>query len=163
MNAQDAIRSTMNMSSMVLSSYLGDLDDADLMSRPAEGCNTIAWQLGHLISAECQLLESIKPGSAAALPEEFAERHSKETIGEDDPGKFCTKQEYLDLFEKVHAATEAALSEMSESDLDQPSPEHFRERFPTVGDVCVLIACHGLMHAGQLVPVRRSLGKPIVI
>lgn len=163
MNVKDAIRATMDMSSAVLGRYLEDLSDADLMLRPSAGCNHLAWQLGHLISSESSLLNMVAPGADAELPEGFAARHSKEAIGDDDPSHFCSKQEYLDLFEKVHAATFAALEKLSEADLDQPAPEHFRSMFPTVGHVFVLMASHGLMHAGQFVPVRRSLGKPVVI
>ncbi len=163
MNAQDAIRTTLETSSMILNSYLGDMSDADLMCRPGKGCNHIAWQLGHLISSECNLLESIQPGAAAELPEGFAEKHSKETCGEDDPSKFCSKDEYLELFEKVHAATLDALQKTSAEDLDAESPEKFRQMFPTVGNIYVLIATHGMMHAGQLVPVRRELNKPVLI
>ena len=163
MNANGAIRAAMNISSAIVNSYLGDLDDADLLTRPGEGCNHLAWQLGHLISAECDLLESICPGTAASLPEGFKEKHSKEMVGEDDPAKFCSKEEYLELMQRVRTASTAALDKLSEADLDQPAPEHFREMFPTVGDVFMLIATHGLMHAGQFVPVRRTLGKPVVI
>lgn len=163
MNAQDAIRTTLETSSMILNSYLGDFSDADLMCRPGKGCNHIAWQLGHLLSSECHLLEAIQPGAAAELPAGFAEKHSKETCGDDDASNFCTKAEYLDLFEKVHAATLVALQKTSAEGLDAESPEQFREMFPTVGNIYVLIASHGMMHAGQLVPVRRNLGKPVVI
>jgi hypothetical protein len=163
MNAQDAIRATLSTSSVVLNKYLGDLDDADLMNRPGEGCNHIAWQLGHLIAAENQLLESIVPGSGVELPAGFAEKHSKATSADDNPENFGTKQEYLDLFEKVHEATFKVIARMSDADLDQPAPESFRSMFPTVGHMLVLIATHGLMHAGQFVPVRRRLGKPVVI
>ena len=68
MNVKDAIRSSANLSSMVLKTYISDLDDADLMRRPGEGCNHLAWQLGHLISSEVQLLESVAPGQAIDLP-----------------------------------------------------------------------------------------------
>ena len=51
MNAKDAIRSSGNLSTMVLKTYISDLDDADLMRRPGEGCNHLAWQLGHLIAS----------------------------------------------------------------------------------------------------------------
>ncbi|NOY43573.1 MAG: DinB family protein [Planctomycetes bacterium] len=163
MNANDAIQSAMDVSSMVLTSYLGDLSDADLMTRPCEGCNHLAWQLGHLIASECSLLEAICPGAAVSLPEGFAEKHSKETAGENDPSKFCTKEEYVDQLDRVRKASKAALEKVSETDLDQPSPEHLREMFPTVGVIFVLIATHGMMHAGQFVPVRRALGKPVVI
>lgn len=163
MNTQEAISATMDVSSMVLTSYIGDLTDADLMSRPGDGCNHLAWQLGHLIASECNLLESVQPGAAAELPAGFAEKHSKETTGEDDPAKFCTKQEYLDLLEKVREASKAALAKTADADLDQPGPEQFREFMPTVGHVYVLISTHGMMHAGQFVPVRRALSKPVVI
>ena len=163
MNVKDAIKATAGVSSMVLKSYVGDLEDADLMRRPGEGCNHLAWQLGHLISSECDLLNSIAPGAAAELPEGFAEKHSKEAVGIDDPAKFCTKQEYLDLLDKVQAASFAALDKMSDADLDAPGPEQFREFCPTAGHIMVLIATHQMMHAGQFVPVRRALGKPVLM
>lgn len=122
----------------------------------------ITWH-GHLISSECSLLESVQPGVAPELPEDFAAKHSKETTGVDDPTKFYTKREYLDLMDKVQAATFAALDKTSDSDFDQAGPESFRQMFPTVGHLYLLIATHQLMHAGQFVPVRRKLGKPVVI
>ncbi len=163
MNATDVIRSTAATSGMVLTKYIEDLSDADLMLRPAPGCNHLAWQLGHLISSECALLNMVCPDAAPALPKGFAERHSKQTVGEDDPAKFCTKDEYLELFSKVQGATSAAVEKLSEADLDKPGPEPMRAMFPTVGQLLVLVATHPMMHAGQFVPVRRTLGKPVMI
>jgi hypothetical protein len=163
MNAREVLRTTMDMSLFVLNQYLSDLDDADLLRRPAPGCNHIAWQLGHLISSEVHLVNAVCPGKGAELPAGFAQAHSKEATGVDDPAKFASKQEYQALFDKVRAATRAALEGLSDTDLDAPSPEPFRKRFPTVGSLCVLIATHPLMHAGQFVVLRRQLGKPIVI
>ena len=163
MDAKDAIRSAANVSSMVLNSYTSDLDDADLMRRPGKGCNHIAWQLGHLISSEVHLLESIAPGKGAELPEGFAAAHSKENSQSDDPAGFSSKDEYKALFERVRAGTMAALDACSASDLDNPSPENFRSFCPTVGDMFVLIATHPMMHAGQFVIVRRQLDKPILM
>jgi hypothetical protein len=133
------------------------------MQRPGPGCNHIAWQLGHLIASENQLLESVAPGAGITLPAGFAEKHDKERKDDDDPSHFCTKQEYLDLFDKVHAASRAAISKMTDADLDQPAPERFRSMFPSAGHILLLIATHGLMHAGQFVPIRRRLNKPVVI
>lgn len=163
MNAQQAISATMDLSQMVLKQYVGDLSDAELLKRPGPGCNHIAWQLGHLISSECGLLNSIAPGAAPELPAGFKEKHEKGNAGSDNPQDFCTRQQYLDLIDKVHAASVKALNATTEAALDQPSPEQFRKMFPTVGSIWVLIATHQLMHAGQFVPVRRALGKPIVI
>lgn len=163
MNAKDAIRSSAHFSLMVLQGYIGDLDDADLMRRPGEGCNHLAWQLGHLISSEVQLLEKVAPGAAAELPAGFAEAHAKDACGNDDPSAFQSKQTYIDLFEKVRASSLAALEAYPESDLDKPSPEDFRQFCPTMGDMFTLIATHPMMHAGQFVIVRRQLGKPVIM
>jgi len=150
------------MSLMVFKGYLDDLTDADLMRRPGPGCNHLAWQIGHLIHSEVGMLNSIRAGSAPQLPEGFAEKHSNETKDVDDPAKFCTKQEYVDLLTKVREASKRVLAEMSDDDLEQPAPEQFRQWFPNVGAVYLLIANHPLMHAGQFVPVRRALGKPVL-
>jgi hypothetical protein len=163
MNAKDAIRSSANVSMMVLKSYISDLDDADLFKRPAKGCNHIAYQLGHLISSEVQLLEMVAPGKSAGLPEGFAEAHSKERAGDDAPAHFHDKATYSELFDKVRAATLAALDAYPESDLDKEGPESMRSFCPTMGDMFTLIATHPLMHAGQFVILRRQLGKPVLM
>jgi hypothetical protein len=163
MNTRDAIRSTMDISSMVLKQYLSDLTDAELLMRPGKGCNHIAYQLGHLITSECGLLDAIAPGTAPELPVGFKETYGKENCTCDDPQKFCTKQQYLELFEKANAATLKALNATTDADLDKPSPERLRKMFPTVGVIYVLIATHPLMHVGQFVPLRRTLGKPVLI
>ncbi|QDU54872.1 DinB family protein [Aeoliella mucimassa] len=163
MNAKQAIAATLNTSSMVLGAYIGDLTDEELMERPGEGCNHIAWQLGHLISSECYLLNSLVEGAAPELPAGFAENHAKEKGTDDNPANFCTKQQYEELFENVHAATKAALEGLSEADLDEPLTGPMAERFPTKGHMWVLLSTHCMMHAGQIVPVRRRLGKPVTI
>lgn len=163
MNVKDAIRQTFGLSNAVLSAYIGDLTDAELMQRANPGCNHVAWQLGHLIASEVGLLNAIQAGAGPELPAGFAEQHSKDKTGSNNPADFCTKQQYLELAEQVHAATLKLLDDYPEADLDSPSPEHLRGMFPTMGMVFLLIATHPMMHAGQFVPVRRALGKPVVI
>ena len=163
MNGKEAIRDTLNFSHFVLTKYLNDFTDADLLKRPGPGSNHVAWQLGHLIASECSLLNGIRPGSAPELPAGFAEKHTKANSGSDDPANFCTKQQYLDLTEKVHAATLKLLDAFPEADFALPAPENFRKMFPTIGSIFILISTHPMMHAGQFVPVRRALGKPVVI
>jgi len=163
MNAKDAIRSSTNLSSMVLKTYISDLEDADLMRRPGEGCTHLAWQLGHLIASEVQLLNAVAPGQGVELPADFAAAHAKDQCSNDDPAAFQKKDAYIDLFDKVRAASLAALDGYAEADLDNPAPEDFRQFCPTMGDMFTLIATHPMMHAGQFVVVRRQLGKPILM
>ena len=163
MNSRSAIVATMDISLMILKQYISDLSDTELLVRPAPGCNHIAWQLGHLISSECGLLAGISPGAAPELPAGFKEKHDKANAKSDAPGDFCSKATYLELIDRVHAASVKGLEAFDDAGLDQPSPEHFRKMFPTVGHIWVLIATHPMMHAGQFVPLRRALGKPVLI
>lgn len=163
MNSIDAIKQTYGFSQMVLNGYLSDLSDADLLQRPAAGLNHIAWQLGHLISSEGNLLEMVASGASAELPAGFVENHSKDNAGSDDASLFLTKDEYLELFRKVQTATFSALDKFSEADLDQPGPESMKDFCPTVGSLFILISTHVMMHVGQIVPLRRKLDKPVLM
>lgn len=163
MNAHQAIEQSIQLSLMVLKSYVGDLSDAELLSRPGSGCNHVAWQLGHLIASCSKFCETQAPGSGIALPDGFAANHAKENSNSQDPQQFCTRQRYLELLEQSHAALAAAAKRLSPEDLDAPAPAEWQSICPTIGAMFVLMANHGLMHAGQFVPVRRALGKPIVI
>ena len=163
MDAKQAIESGMDAGFRVLHMYVSDLDDADLMERPGPGCNHLAWQLGHLILSEISLLNMVAPGSAPELPEGFAQAHSKENSSVDDPSQFLSKAEYLKLHEDVRKASKRVLAELPPERLDEPGPERFRAVFPTVGSLFLLIGSHPLLHAGQMVPIRRRKGKPVVI
>lgn len=162
MQAKDAIRSAMNFSDMVFRGYLGDLDDQELMLRPNPDCNHLAWQIGHLIVSEVMMVSGMFPDKKTELPEGFEEAHHKDNAGCDDASKFNTREEYFDLMTKVRTNTLAALTEIDDSKLDDPSPEHMRAFCPTIGDMFILIGTHPMMHAGQVVPVRRSCGKPVL-
>jgi hypothetical protein len=163
MNVAQQIEAGLEAPSMVVNAYLGDLTAEDMLVRPAEGTNHITWQLGHLIAAEHQLIESIAPGRMPALPEGFAERYSKDTAGSDDAASFDSKEELVAEMEKQRAGTLEILRSMSDEDLAQPSPEHIRMLGSTVGAIFLMQGSHYLMHAGQWVIVRRQTGKPVVI
>jgi len=157
----DAIRQTMELCHEVLTAYLGDLSDAELLIRPVPTANHIAWQLGHLIVSERQMLTALGQ-LVPELPPGFAAAYTRESAGSDDPDRFHSKDQYLTLLDRQREAALAALDALPEAELDKPAPEQMREYAPTVGAVFSLIGTHKLMHAGQFVTVRRKLGKPVL-
>ncbi len=163
MDSKAPIHQSLNLSNRVFTAYLTDLSDADFFARPVEGMNTIAWQVGHLISSERSMIEAVHPGISPALPEGFAEAHGKETTTLDDPAKFHSKDEYLNLFHAQREATLAALEAMSDSDLDKPAPERMARLASNLGEVINMAGLHVLMHVGQFVAVRRLAKKPVAI
>jgi len=156
MNAHDAIKFSLGAATHVVTSLLDDLSDAELLCRPAPGCNHINWQVGHCIAGEHRVIERELPASMPALPEGFAEKYTAETAGVDDPARFCSKVELLRVFNEQRAAAIAALDKCSAEDLDKPVPGWT----PTLGAVFAgMGSLHWLMHVGQWTVVRRQLGR----
>lgn len=161
MKAQDAIRTALAGAQQVVTMYLQDLSDADLLVRPVPHANHIAWQLGHLITSERGMVAEHIPGvKYPELPAGFAERHNKEAASRDTG--FGTKAEYLDLYGKVRQTTIDALGKLSDADLDKPITGQMAALVPKLGDLLLLNANHAMMHAGQFTVVRRKLGKPVL-
>ena len=162
MSIATQIKNELNLPTFTVQAYLEDLSDADLMRRPVDNANHIAWQLGHLIDAENKLNNMVCPDSMPALPEGFAEKHSKENASSDDPSQFCTKDEYLKAMEEQRAGTLALLDKLSDEALEQPAPEALQQFGATVGAIIAGQSAHWMMHAGQWVIVRRQLGKEAI-
>ena len=159
MDTKDAIKTALDMANMISTSYLGDLTDAEMMHRPAPGCNHIKWQIGHLIASENNMINGCVPGASPALPDGFAEKYSKETAASDDSAAFDSKEDLMKLYEQQRAATLAALEAISIDDLDNESPEEIRSYAPTFGAAFLMQDAHWMMHAGQWAVIRRQLGR----
>jgi hypothetical protein len=162
MQARDAIRTALTSTQNLLTWYISDLSDADLLIRPAPSANHIAWQLGHLINSERQIGQQIPGVAYPELPAGFAEQHDKAICAQEPPKGFGTKAQYLELFSKVRGATLEALGRMSDADLDRPTQGRMAEFAPTLGALLLLQSNHTLMHTGQFTVVRRKLGKPVL-
>lgn len=145
---------------MVVNMYLEDLTDSELLMRPAENMNHIAWQLGHLIQSEHMHVSQVAPDAMPALPEGFTERHTKETAASNEPGDFLTKAEYIVLMQQQREASLKLLATMSDEQLSQPAPEKVNYLGPTVGCIFAGEATHWMLHAGQWAVLRRQLNRP---
>jgi hypothetical protein len=142
---------------------VADFSDADLFVRPAPGANHAAWQIGHLIVAETNLVNTVRPDALPAVPPTIAERFNKSTASIDDPAKFAvTKQQLLDALAGVRANTVKWIKTLTPQELDQPTPERLRNFAPNIGQFVLMISLHVAMHVGQLQVIRRKLGKPVL-
>src|SRR4051812_21427257 len=99
------------MGDRIVNAYLGDLTDSDLLVRPVDGQNHIAWQIGHLLLTENSLLNMMKPGSSPERPAGFADSYGRDEAStkSDDPARFLKRDQYLDLWKTQRAATRAYL------------------------------------------------------
>ena len=163
MTTKDLIRNAYGTSESIIGRYLDGLTKEDLLIRAVPGMNHIAWQLGHLIAGERKMIEMIRPGSAPALPVRFERFYSTKNVDDDDPSHFLSPDEYRSLWRDQRAATLALLDSIPDEELDHtetasgPLPPFA----PTVGQLLHLAGTHPILHAGQFVAVRRTLGLPI--
>jgi uncharacterized damage-inducible protein DinB len=163
MNGREAIQAALTSTRDLLGWYVSDLSDADLLIRPAPQANHIAWQLGHLITADSYLIKGELPDTPyPELPAGFTERHANKNAAAESSEGFATRAEYLDLFTKTRNTTIAAVGKLSDADLDRPTKGPMAKFAPTLGQLFLLVANHTLMHAGQFTVVRRQLGKPVL-
>lgn len=154
------IQTGLQLPTFIVDGYLEDLAQEDLFVRPAPGANHIAWQLGHLITSEHQMINMVCPDAMPPLPEGFAEAYTKETAGLDDPEAFHSKEEYLRVRDEQRKAMLAALEKLSDEELESPTPEKLQRFATTVGTLFSGLGIHWTMHAGQWAVIRRQLGRP---
>lgn len=159
----ETLEAILRMARNVTEALLSDLTDADLLVRPLPTANHIAWQLGHLITAEHGLVSKVTDQVKRAYPEGWEEKYNKQAASIDDAGHFETKQRYLELLGAQRQATLDAFQAIPPEQLDQPGPESLRRVVKTVGELFLFQAHHELMHAGQYTCTRRKLGKPVLM
>jgi DinB superfamily len=162
MNAKDVIQTSLKSTGDMLTQFVADLSDEDLLVRPAPNANHIAWQLGHLIACEAMMGDVVPRATYPELPGHLKSQMAGKSSKTPPPGGYLKKAEYVDWFNKIRSATIANVDRLSDADLDKATPGDFAAWAPTMGALLVLTANHTLMHAGQFSVVRRLLNKPVL-
>jgi uncharacterized damage-inducible protein DinB len=158
-----ALRHALQSTKHLVTWFLNDLTDDELLVRPTDGANHIAWQMGHLITADPAMIrEQIPDAVYPELPAGFDARYANTAESQSASTGFLSRAEYADLFTKVRDATIAALDKLTDADLDRPTVGNMAPYAPTLGDLFLLVSNHSLMHGGQFSVVRRKLGKPVL-
>jgi hypothetical protein len=164
MRAKEATTHLIGFTGGMLQMFIGDFSEADMTVRPAPGANCAAWQIGHLIASEVEILKAEVPAyKPVELPPGFIAAHDTDAAKADPPRAFFGRQQYIDLFKKVRAATLALTGELPDEALDQPTSANWRPLTPKIGNLLNFMAVHDLMHFGQLTVIRRKLGKPVLM
>jgi isopentenyl phosphate kinase len=163
MRAKDVVKIALTSTQDLVPMYLGDVTDAEVTLHPVPSANNIAWQLAHLTTAEKYLLGDQLPGAQyPEIPAAIAKLGNERTGKVDPPGGYLPKAQYVEWFNKMRAATIAAVDKLSDNDLDRPVTNTMAKFAPTLGALLILTANHTLMHGGQFTVARRALNKPVV-
>jgi hypothetical protein len=163
MTAIEVLVASLESTKGLLAWYIADLSDVELLIRPTEGANHLAWQLGHIIESEQNLVRGQLPNVRyPALPAGFAKAHSKETATSDNAAGFAKKADYMELFNATRNVTIETVRSLSVADLERGTVGEVSNYAAKMMNLFLLLSEHTLMHAGQFSVVRRKLGKPVL-
>jgi hypothetical protein len=141
----------------LLKRYVADFSPKEYLHRPSPNANCAAWTVGHLAMTDRHLLKLF----GAALPEisaGFDKRFSRDEgcPQAEDFGDVSTVVPVFDQHrDRLTTVAKSASPEQLNKKMDKPIG--FATTF---GDVLVFASIHTSMHAGQIVMIRRSLGRP---
>src|SRR3954452_24847290 len=113
MNGKQLLIDTYRQQAGMLQMHLGDFSEADLLVRPVEAANHVAWQLGHLVNSTTNLINSVSPGAMPVVDSAFAERHGYNGTKLNDG--FESKEQLLRRFNAINDASIKWLGNLSEA------------------------------------------------
>ncbi len=141
---------------------LADLEPADWAFQPAPGLAHALWLCGHFAVSQHILIHA-RCLNRPLLPDDFCAHFGiGGPIPSADEHAYPPPQELLHIMSQTHAATLAAVREMSDALLAEPAygaggaaHPHYSDKFGAVTHC----ARHEAFHAGQLAWLRRLRGK----
>lgn len=155
----ERLRDTLDRTRNFTLTCVEDFSDADLRRGGEWGVNCAAWILGHLAYSQLRL------GLAIPFAVAIDSRLQSETFGRGsrpiEPSAYPDFDTLRAALADAHGRVFAMLDVVSESDLALV-PANVLPAFPelaTRADLLIQCAVHESMHAGQLLWLRKKLGK----
>lgn len=141
--------------------FLEKIPDAQWFKMPL-GVTHVAWQAGHLATAEYRLcLERIRgraPAEEALIADDFLKLFGRDTTPVEDASQYPGPTDILRVMTAVHSQVEREVAAWPEADWDQPvATPH--PQFNTRLGALLWCARHEMLHAGQIGLLRRLLGN----
>ena len=124
--------------------------------------NHALWFAGHMGHTDNFLVSLIAPEKAVVKPG-WAEKFGMGSRPTNDPANYPPVDDVLEYMRERRRVVMELLAELSEEDLDKPTPEGAPEFLSSYRQVFELAVWHEGIHVGQLTVARRALGfQPLV-
>ena len=165
MSRLDLIIEQLSIARLQTESLLDSISSEDWFRQPSEGVTHVAWQVGHLASAEYHLLMERRrgrlPEDEKLIPAQFRSLFQRGSSPDPDSSKYPSPEAIRHVFDEVHRHAIEELQRLPDELLDEPTePAH--PRFKTKFGAIQFCPLHEMLHAGQIGLLRRLLGmKPI--
>jgi hypothetical protein len=142
---------------------LDTIPPADWFRMPAEGVTHVAWQVGHLATAQYRMcldrVRGVRPEDEELIPAAFLKSFGRDSVVDPDPAAYPRATEIRATFGRVYDQALAELADFPDYDLDSPilGPHRFVK---TKIEALRWCAAHEMVHAGQIALLRRLFGQP---
>jgi uncharacterized damage-inducible protein DinB len=147
----------LSSSGMMLTRYVADLTAEEFHHRPSPNANCAAWTVGHLAMTDRNGLKRLG-APLPELPEGFEKRFSRDE-GCPQAQEFGDVKQIVAVFEDHRKRLIEAVKKATQQQLDEKMPKPIAMA-TTIGEALSFLGVHTAMHAGQIVMIRRSLGRP---
>lgn len=159
----DAAVERMKQTREMLKGFLADLQPDEWFWQPHEGVTNIAWQVGHITATQYALCLVRVRGEQVTdqllISDEIRTRYGRGSTPSHDPAANTSPQELVRVLDAVAEHTYSELALMSDAFLDvelkNPHP-----RFSTPLGAVEFCPSHELLHIGQVILLRRLMGRP---
>ncbi|TWT42473.1 DinB family protein [Botrimarina hoheduenensis] len=149
-------------SRQMTATFLEGLTADEWFWQPQPEMNHIGWHVGHLAFAQYFLcLKRVRDrieADESLISTSFLKRYKRESTPSGDPAKNETPAELRRVFDGVFELSLAELTDRTDQELEVPTlPAH--PVFDTKLGAIEWCSQHELMHCGQIVLLRRLMGK----
>lgn len=155
MKLQDLLISQLNTAGFLYDGALKGFSEADARFQPCPGGQHAIWLLMHLAVSDDILLNKL-----CGTPHALGEHHVRFRGGSTpDPKEPLALEQAQRLSRETRARIISTLQGLAPEAFDKPAPPGLPPGMTRVGDGLGLIASHAYWHFGQLLLIRRMLGK----
>jgi hypothetical protein len=129
---------------------------------PAEGVTHVAWQVGHLATAEYHLcmarIRGRRPDDEQFIPQAFVKSFGRGSVADPDPAKNPTVEEIRATLDRVHEHAMAELADYPDAEIDAATAPPAHPMFATKFGALIWCGQHEMLHVGQIGLLRRLAG-----
>jgi uncharacterized damage-inducible protein DinB len=164
MNVNEVLIDGYSRISQILNRVLPGLTSEQLIYRPTEEANSIAWLVWHLTRIQDHHLSGLAEKPQLWVSEGWHERFGKQADPQDTGQRYTPEQVaeirptdaqlLLDYHDAVYQRSVEYIKTLSESDLDRELNEPQWNPLPTVGVRLVSVIADNIQHAGQAAYLR---------
>ncbi len=134
-----------------------DIPADQLCAQPGPSHNHVMWIVGHIACTDDYFLNQFA-GRDLALPESWHRMFAGGSTPTSDASRYPPWNEVKQAFRERREALTAWLTDMTESQLDEPTPTRWQPYALTMRDVAHFAAWHEGYHAGQISTLRPAFG-----